>query len=98
MKRRDQIYERYTRHLVPPTHYVVTQNKGNTNEKFELPQVGFNITNIGDYPPVKARIKIRIYLGTKDLGVIPKAKGYYSGKTLWHLNPRLRFYGNFLCF
>ena len=35
--RRDQIYEQYTRHLIPPVHYVLSQ------ASHRLPEVGFHI-------------------------------------------------------
>ncbi|MHA2112318.1 MAG: hypothetical protein ACW98W_12620 [Candidatus Hodarchaeales archaeon] len=93
--RREQIYERYTRHLVPPTNFVITQIIGNDpNRLRDLPNVGFNISHLGDYPPVHAKISARVYLGMQDLDLV-QAGGYYSGETIWNLNPRLTFYGNF---
>ena len=91
--RREQIYEEYTRHLVPPILFDLHPRKG--EPKVALPTVVFIISHLGDSLPVKAQIEARVFLGSKDLGVIPYAKGYYSGETVWTLNPRLTFRGNF---
>ena len=93
--RRDQVYEKYTRHLVPPIHFELTniiRNDPRITRQF--PDVGFNLSHLGDSPPVKAKVEARVFLGTKDLGLI-KGMGYYSGETAWHLNPRLIFFGHF---
>jgi hypothetical protein len=86
--RRDQIYEKHTRHLVSPVHYSLTQ-KG-----IELPKVGFIITNLGDIYPVQARINICISQGDKEFGA-PETLGHYNGNYLWNLNPKFQFGGNF---
>jgi hypothetical protein len=57
--RREQIYERHTGHFVPPLLYKITK----TN--LPLPDVGFEITHLGTYPPVKARIEARTFLVAK---------------------------------
>ena len=86
--RRDQIYEQHTRHLISPVHYLITQ------QNHQLPRVGFQITNLGDIYPVKAKIVITLSQGNKLLGT-PETKGHYNGKYLWNLNPRFTFGGNF---
>ena len=85
--RRDQIYEEQTRHLVPPIHYEITQDLPN-GQKRRLPDVGFNITHLGDSLPVKVLVAAQIFLGNRDLGMLEE-KGYYSGKKPWNMNPRL---------
>jgi hypothetical protein len=93
-KRRDQIYERYTSHLVPGILAVFHPVSG--EKSYKLPQVGFSITPVGRFIPVKARITVRAFLCGNDLGVINDAeKPYYSGKIIWNLNPGLTFGGNF---
>lgn len=89
-KRRDQIYERHTRHLVPAVQFA-------PNQTFHtFPEVGFEISNLENTLAVKARIEVNVYLGGQDLGPIqtPKAP-YYSGGLLWNLNPRHTISGHF---
>jgi hypothetical protein len=94
--RREQIYERYTRHLVPPLLYGITQAIRNNPKNLRLlPDVGFNITHLGDSIPVRVKVEARVFLGARDLGLVQSAIPYYSGETIWNLNPRLTFYGHF---
>jgi hypothetical protein len=95
--RRDQIYEKYTRHLVPPIHFEITQIVRN-DPRFpprNLPDVGFNLSHLGDSLPVKVKVEAKTILGGKDLGLIEGKYGYYSGKALWNLNPRTLIFGHF---
>jgi hypothetical protein len=89
-KRRDQIYEHYTRHLVPPIlpRIQYTPNFGNAS-------VGFCMEDNGGYPPARARVKLNVYLGWRSLGLVKDEHGYYSGETDWHLNPMNAINGNF---
>lgn len=96
--RRNQIYEKYTRHLVPPIHFEVTQvirdNISLGLRKFR--DVGFNLSHNGVvFLPVRVRVEAKVILGGKDLGFIEGTKGYYNGETVWHLNPTSKIYGHF---
>jgi hypothetical protein len=94
--RRDQIYEKYTRHLVPPIHFEVTQIVGNNPTMTRnLPDVGFNLSHLGDSLPVKAKVEAKIILGEKDLGSVKSRYGYYAGEAEWNLNPRTLVFGHF---
>lgn len=95
--RRDQIYERYTRHLVPPIDWQITQLIGKgARERTPLPRVGFNISHLGDFPPAKAKVQVKVFLGYRNLGVIKNPeKPYYSDGIRWNLNPRHMVFGNF---
>lgn len=96
--RRDQVYENFTRHLVPPIHFEITQSiRGNYKiPPRKFPNVGFNISHNGiNFLPVNALVEIRHILDEKDLGVMKDTTGYYSGKTEWNLNPTTIFFGNF---
>ena len=95
--RREQIYEKYTRHLVPPILYRVTQIVNNNPQlpRRRLPNVGFCLSNLGDHLPVKVKVEAKTILGKDDLGLIKGRYGYYSGKSLWNLNPRITIFGNF---
>ncbi len=90
--RREQIYEEYTRHLVPPIHFEISQDLPNEQKRY-LPDIGFNITHLGDSLPVKVLVAIYIYLGGKLLWS-PKT-GHYSGEHPWNMNPRFGVRGHF---
>jgi hypothetical protein len=96
--RRDQVYEDFTRRLVPPIHFEITQV---IRDNYELPlrifpKVGFNIRHCGTvFLPVNATVRLKHILDGKDLGVMEDPTGYYSGKTEWNLNPTTKIYGNF---
>lgn len=90
--RRDQIYEKYTRHLVPPVLYKLNPVTFMDSNR-EKPRVGFQISHLGDYLPVKTTVDVEPFLGGESLG---SGRGfYYSGKIKWHLNPRQTIVGNF---
>lgn len=91
-KRREQIYEKHTRHLVPPIHFRITQDP---HRKRRLPSVGFTMIHSGNYPSVRLRVVIEVFLGGVSLGVIKAKKPYYSGGIVLNLNPRRIFFGNF---
>ena len=85
----------------PLTYFNITQAvQNNPMVKRKLPNVGFNIRNWGD-SPIRAKVKARVFLGGKDLGLIKgshrggKYMGYYDGKVLWNLNPYTIFFGHF---
>jgi len=85
----------------PLIHFNITQAvQNNPMVKRKLPNVGFNIRNSGD-SPIRAKVKARVFLGSKDLGLIKgshrggKYMGYYDGKVLWNLNPYVIFFGHF---
>lgn len=84
----------------PLIHYEITQLIQNTMLERMLPDVGFYIRSW--YPrPVKARVKARIILDGKDLGMEKgvyrngKYVGYYNGQTEWNLNPYTIVFGHF---
>jgi hypothetical protein len=83
---RDQIYEQHTRHLIPPVHYELKQG----NRK--LPDVGFQITNLGNTYPVRALIRITLAQGSK---ILKLGSSQYSGKVYWNLNPGFGVNGHF---
>jgi hypothetical protein len=90
--RREQIYEKYTRHLVPPIYYTITQDLSN-NQKRDFPDIGFSIHNLGDALPVKALVNLTILLGGRVIG--KPVAGLYAGENLWNLNPQLAVHGHF---
>jgi hypothetical protein len=86
--RREQIYEQYTRHLVPVIRATMIQDR-------KLPAVGFSIANYGRFPPVTARVKATVFLGDRRIGIVQDVHHYYNGETPWHLNPGIEIHGNF---
>jgi len=86
--RRNQVYDKYTSHLVPPVQYQLTQQGDR-----KLPDVGCWIQNLGDIYPVQARIKITLAQGTSYRQLVPSK--HYDGTHLWNLNPRQGICGHF---
>ena len=89
--RREQVYEEFTRHLVPPVHYALTQALASGGSR-RFPDVGFTITHYGDSLAVKVRVHIKSDRVGEHLDL---PRGYYTGETLWHLNPRFSINGHF---
>ena len=90
--RREQVYEEFTRHLVPPLSYRITQELSGGGER-KFPDVGFAITHLGDSLPVRVRVKVEVVL--HDRAVTVDEGGHYSGRKLWHMNPRHSIWGHF---
>lgn len=102
-KRRDQIYDEHTRHLVPSLEYRLDQrisqvdNGGALRSVFRnFPDVGFIVRHPGGTPSVQLLIALDLYLNGE------KAKGsdwgcglHYSGRVRWNLNPGECFLGHF---
>jgi hypothetical protein len=86
-KRRDQVYEQYTNHLVPALLTSVLPAP--------LPRVIFKITPSGRFIPVQVKGIIHAFLDGEDLGAIEDSKPYYAGRIKWNLNPGVGFVGNF---
>jgi hypothetical protein len=96
--RRDQIYEKHTRHLVPITHFEITQvvRRNLSFPLRQLPDVGFNLEHVDPrFLPVTAKVEVKCLLDKKDQGIIIDHSGYYNGKTHWHLNPSFIIFGHF---
>lgn len=91
-KRREQVYEEFTRHLVPPIHYEISQAlRGGGARK--LPDIGFLVTNLGAALPVRLRVVAEVFMNGTSAGV--PAGVHYSGKELWNLNPQSSVSGHF---
>ncbi len=89
--RREQVYEEFTRHLVPPIDYELTQAlPGGASRQF--PDVGFAIRHLGDSLPVKVRVRVESENGDEQLEL---SSGYYTGHKVWNLNPRFGVLGHF---
>jgi len=95
--RRNQIYERHTANLVPPIHYVISQQNNPYNPRGGLrvwPDVTLNIENRSDYLPVKLRIMIKGLLNGQPVN-LDLTDSLYSGGKTWNLNPRIQINGHF---
>lgn len=96
-KRREQIYDKYTRQYVGPIQYIISNqiNPYNPNSGLrEYPKATFNITNLSDYLPIILEISLRGKVNGKyvDLGL---AKGLYTGDKRWNINARRQINGWF---
>ena len=89
--RREQVYEEFTQHLVPPVHYEITNLLPDGSKRI-FPDTGFNLTHYGDSLPVKVRTVIEIISND---GESASLSGHYSGEKLWNLNPRFSYRGHF---
>jgi hypothetical protein len=69
------IYDPKTQSFLPPLF------------KFHFPKVGFDMFNLNDYP-IKVRVKIRMILGDRSLGLIPDPKGHYNGEAEMGFEPK----------
>jgi hypothetical protein len=85
--RRDQVYERYNRRLVPALVLKVLSA--------ELPKVIFGVLPVGRFIPVQVKGVVNVFLDGEDLGAIESSKPYYAGQIIWNLNPGVGFVGNF---
>ena len=90
-RRREQIYEQYTRHLVPPIDIQITQRSW-TGGLYKLPKVGFNITHIGNSLPVWVLVSAKVLHEGKELKWRQEP---YAGKQRWNMNPGQVYFCHF---
>jgi len=93
--RRDQIFDKYTQHLVPIVTFDIFQGAPDKPELSTFPKIITFVAHRSSSLPVKARVEVKHVLGGKDLGIMKDVNGYYSGETEWHLNPAVTINGNF---
>jgi hypothetical protein len=91
--RREQVYEEYTRHLIPPITHQITQVTVSGAIR-SLPDVGFNLVHSGDSLPVRVLVAADIAVDRRSLGP-PVGEGLYSGKLPWNMNPQHVIAGHF---
>src|SRR6185312_232782 len=89
--RREQVYEEFTRHLVPPVHAEITQIIPNGQRVF--PDVGFRLMHLGKDWPVRVRVVVQANLSARNRPSLDSI--HYNGKRAWHLNPGVTFAGHF---
>jgi hypothetical protein len=81
--------------MVPSNFSFEVFQKRNTARglyNFDLPQVGFELQNL---LPITARVRMSVYLGEKQLGMIQDRHGYYSGEMPIERPQPSTFWGNF---
>ena len=89
--RREQIYEEFTQHLVPPIDFKITQIQlDGTLRRF--PDVGFQIHHLGKGLPVRASVNVDVSI---DNGLTYRPPGHYAGIDFWNLNPGFLTQGHF---
>lgn len=90
VRRRDQIYEEFTHHLIHPINILITQRGGRI-----FPDVGFEIKHAGSTYPIRVLVNIYSIIGGKEIRFNNGENKYYSGKHEWNLNPQKGFNGHF---
>lgn len=89
--RREQVYEEFTRHLVPPIHVEMVQHIDSGTAR-TLPDVGCNITHLGSSLPVQVRVRIRVDQEGRLLQLVDH---HMSGNRLIHMNPGFTIFDHF---
>jgi hypothetical protein len=87
-KRREQVYEEFTKKLVPALSYKVLQG-GRI-----LPDVGFQILHLGDTPPIQVLVTLDTYINGS-LDNTETTDSLYRGGIKWNLNPKEGVNGHF---
>ncbi len=94
--RRNQVYEEYTRDIVPPIDVALTTNfRNNPKLKYLPPKVATAVAHQSDTHPVRVRIKAKVAVGGDEKGLVDDRHGYYDGRIMWNMNPRDVFFGSF---
>ncbi len=96
-KRREQIYDKYTRQYIVPIQYIISNRIDPYTPNSGLrpyPTATFNIVNLSDYLPVRLNIVLKGKINDKyvDLSL---PEGLYTGAKLWNLNPKRKINGWF---
>jgi hypothetical protein len=89
--RREQIFEKYTRHLIPPLIHKISQ----ASDLQQYRDVRFSLINQGNSLPVKALVALEIFVGQQSKGFASTENGLYCGNTFWNLNPLQGVEGHF---
>ena len=88
--RREQVFEEFTRHLVPLMNFQITQVlMGGGLRKF--PDVGFEIGHLENRLPVKVFSSVILRNGKK----VHSPNGHYAKEVPWKMNPGFKTQGHF---
>lgn len=95
LRKKRAILNKQKQYPAPRVDYRITQHiRNHPLLRRKLPDVGFNIHNLNDYP-VRVKVETRTILGGRNLGLKKDKKGYYSGETPWNVNPGKIAFGHF---
>jgi len=89
--RREQIYEKHTKHLIPPINIELINIYPSNNPN--AMKIITRITHNSDQNPVQLILKMKLFSGREEKGLVKSA--YYNGTIIWNLNPRFTITGNF---
>lgn len=88
--RREQVYEEFTRHLIPLIEFQVTQRTLDGGLR-KFPNVGFEIRHLESRLPVKVLALVNLKNGKKT----NNPGGHYAKEQPWKMNPGFRIQGHF---
>lgn len=91
-KRRDQVYELYTRQYMRKVQISISKYNSVGSER-ALGDTSCTVESLSDDIPVRLRLRIEAYQGSKRLQV--DLGDLYSGIALWNLNPSHITFGHF---
>ena len=89
-KRREEVYEQFTRHLVPLIDCQISQLTFFETLRI-FPDVGFTLKHNERGLPVNVSVKIKL----SNDSLSENLAGHYGGEKLWKLNPALVAHGHF---
>ena len=90
--RREQIFEKYTSHLVPPIHLEL----GRIYEENMKTRVRTFVQHLSDSNPVKIMIYNTPFVNKNKFDPLEgKVRNYYNGGIIWNFNPRFGVNGSF---
>jgi len=96
-KRREQIYDKYTRQYTVPIEYIISDDVNpfdKSQGKRNYPDITFNIRSLSSNLPIRLRTILRGELNGNKINLNLEA-GYYTGNTIWNLNPGRQINGHF---
>jgi hypothetical protein len=95
IRRREQIYDKYTRQYIVPIQYQITDFiNPQTSSKRTFPDITFYVANLSDHMPIRLQIKLKGLLNGRPTD-LKLGRGHYTGDKIWHLNPRQAVNGHF---
>lgn len=96
-KRREQIYDKYTRQYTVPIEYIISDDVNpfdKSEGKRNYPDITFNIRSLSSNLPIRLRTILRGELNGNKINLNLR-KGYYTGNKIWNLNPGRQINGHF---
>lgn len=97
-KRREQIYDKYTRQYTVPIKYIISNYVNPYDTPLverTYPDVTFNIINLSGELPIRLHIILRAILNDNNVN-LNLERGHYTGDKAWNLNPGRQINGHFV--